>query len=89
MVNVDGQTDGWTDGWIDGRTNKWTETCMPKSPMLKQVPQKHASREIQMSEFLILLQLNLLDLSYKNGACCNGYLDHTLSELSCDAELVQ
>ena len=51
--------------------------------------EKHASREIQMSEFLILFQLNLLDFSYKDGACCNGYLDHTLSVFSCDAELVQ
>ena len=42
-----------------------------------------------MSEFVILFQLNLLDFSYKDGACCNGYLDHTLSVLSCDAELVQ
>ena len=31
-VNVDGQT--------DGRMNKRTETCRPKSPMLKQVRQK-------------------------------------------------
>ena len=35
MVNVDGWTDGQTYGW----TNKRTETCMPKSPMLKQVRQ--------------------------------------------------
>ena len=39
--------------------------------------------------FLFYLQLNLFDFSYKGGACCNGYLDHTLSVLSCDAELVQ
>ena len=31
-VTVDGQTNERTDGW--------TETCMPKSPMLKQVRQK-------------------------------------------------
>ena len=36
MVNVDGRTDRRTDRWM----NKRTETCTPKSPMLKQVRQK-------------------------------------------------
>ena len=46
MVNVDGRTDmvkiceQRTDGRMDRRTNKRTETCTPKSPMLKQVRQK-------------------------------------------------
>ena len=51
--------------------------------------EKHVSREIQMSEFPILFATHLLDFSYKDGACCNDYLDHTLLVLSCDAELVQ
>ena len=29
------------DGGMDKRMDGWTETCMPKSPMLKQVQQKY------------------------------------------------
>ena len=36
---------------MDGRTDEQTETCMPQSPMLKQVQQKHHL-------FLIGLEIN-------------------------------
>ena len=57
------------DGWTNRRTNEWTETCMPKSPMLKQVRQKWTQWNLQND---MCLQLRL------RSACTSMISDQSL-----------